>query len=480
MSAIAFKALKTFFITIFSILFIISIIASGSILFLDYVRPSGLFAVKNTPKLIIDNINIVVPSYNKVLKNRQIIIENGIISAINEEPKTLSHDFKSINGNGAYLSPGLFDMHVHVYDRKNLMLTLTHGVTTVQNLRGQPMHLRWKEELQNNEWLGSNLYTSSPVLAGEGTHALNQEVLTPEEGAIQVKLAQAKGYDSIKVYGDLNTKTFESIMIMAKKINMPVVKHAPLPANGSQWSYLENIQSLEHVEDIFQGLLNYKFDESKLTEIAVKLKQLNTPIAPTLETFNHLTQLSLHKESFIDTLPLDYINPLYYDIEELFTVSRWLNVGKEHADFNAKELQFLLKTVKVLAEQDVKLLVGSDTGTMFTIPGIATHNEISLLKEAGLSNYKILQAATISAAEALGIEKRYGSVDIGKVADLVISTDNPLKDITTLKQPTAVIKNGQYLNNETLQLMRDSAKEQSYYWSVITLLEDLLSRALFN
>ena len=473
------KPVKISILALLSIFILTCVLTVSSILLLDYVKPSGLFAVTPHEKLVIDNVNIVDPSNNEVLRNRQVTIENGIISEINIA-KTPFENSKFIDGEGDYLTPGLMDMHVHMHDRKHLMLTLAHGVTTVRSLRGQPKHLRWKNELENNEWLGSNLYSSSPVLAGAGTHALNQEVLTPEDGANQVKLANSKGYDSIKVYGDLDAKTFESIMNTAKKLNIPVAKHAPLPAQGSHWQYIENIQSLEHVEDIFQGLLNYEFDANKLQGIALQIKKLNTPFVPTLETFNHLTQLSVHKQSFIDTLPLEYLNPLYFDIERLFSVSRWLEVSEEHANFNKKELNFLLETVKALHDHNVKLLVGSDTGTMYTIPGIATHNEIKLMKQAGLPNYKILQAATINAAEALGVENKYGSIDVGKIADLVLSNQNPLKNIETLQQPTAVIKNGQYIDKKTLNLIKDSAKEHSYYWSVIALLEDLLTRFVFS
>ena len=471
--------IKTSLLALLLVFILTTVLIASSIMLLDYVKPSRLFAVTPQEKLVIDNINIVLPSNDKVLKNRQVTIENGVISEINIA-KTPFKNSKYVDGGGDYLTPGLIDMHVHMHDRKHLMLTLAHGVTTVRSLRGQPKHLRWKKELENSEWLGSNLYSSSPVLAGAGTHALNQEVLTPEDGALQVKLASKKGYDSIKVYGDLDAKTFESIMDTAKKLNIPVAKHAPLPAQGSHWQYIENIQSLEHVEDIFQGLLNYEFDANKLQGIAIQLKKLNTPFVPTLETFSHLTQLSVHKQSFIDTLPLEYLNPLYFDIERLFSVSRWLEVSEEHANFNKKELEFLLKTVKILDEYHVKLLVGSDTGTMYTIPGIATHNEIRLMKQAGLPNHKILQAATINAAEALGIESKFGSIKVGKIADLVLTNQNPLENIVTLQQPVAVIKNGQYIDKKTLDLIKDSAKEHSYYWSAIMLLEDLLTRFVLS
>ncbi len=341
----------------------------------------------------------------------------------------------------------------------------------------EKMHLRWREELQNEEWLGSNLYLSSPILAGKGTHALNEEVLSPQEGRAEVNKAKANGYDFIKVYGYLDADIFEAIIDEARLIDIAVAKHGPHPAKGSDWSNVSGLQSLEHAEDIFQGPLNYQFDHQALQTIAQKLKTSGVPVVPTLETFAHLTQLSNDKQAFIDSITLDYLNPLYFDIESHFTVARWLQDDKQQSAYHLKKQKFLFEIVKALNEQKVKLLVGSDAGTMYTIPGVATHNEMQLLKQAGLSNFEVLKAATINAAQALKIDSDYGSVEIGKIADLIIVSQNPLNNIKVLKTPYAVVKNGQWLNKAQLEALKDSAKNtNSYFWSVIGLIEDIITR----
>jgi len=440
--------------------------------------------VDNSKTLIIDNINIVSVTDNKLLTNRQLIIEKGLIKAIKPagfEQHAFSdlNDVQKINAKGAYVVPGLFDMHVHLHDRKYLMLNLAYGVTSVRSLRGQPMQLRWKQELNNNEWLGSNLYLSSPVLARADSHALDKRIKSPEDGRNQVRNAQQKGYDLIKVYGYLDADIFEAIVTEAKKVNIPVAKHAPHPPKGSSWRYLKGLQSLEHVEDIYQGPLNHQFNREKLQTIAMQIKKINVPVVPTLATFNHLTQLSNGKQTFIDSLELDYINPLYFDILGKFSVTRWLNDNPEQSLFHLKKRQFLFEIVRVLHQNKVKLLVGSDAGTMFTVQGMATHNEMALLKNSGLSNIDILKAATINAAQTLKVENKYGSVEVGKVADLVLVNSNPLDDLRVLKQPYAVVKKGQWLSRNKLQQLQQRAKNTaSYYWSLVRLFEDYLSRLL--
>ncbi|MCJ8319623.1 MAG: amidohydrolase family protein [Colwellia sp.] len=475
-----YQRIKSTFSIVFIFALLMSTLILTSIFLLDYIKPNGLMAVDNKDTLIINNVNIVSVITNQIVKNRQLVINKGIITAISETNSPITSIARVIDGKGAYVTPGLFDMHVHLYDRKYLMLNLAYGVTSVRNLNGKKMHLRWKQELQNDEWLGSNMYVSSPILAGVGTHVLNQQVLSPKEGRQQVREAQSKGYDLIKMYGYLSADIFEAIIDEAKNINIAVAKHGPHPAKGADWSNLKDLQSLEHVEDIFQGPLNYQFDHNKLQLIAKKIKALNVPIVPTLETFKHLTELSKNKDNFINTLSLDYLNPLHYDIESRFTVNRWLKDTSQQSAYHVKKLQFLLEIVKALNDHQVKILVGSDAGTMYTLSGIATHNEMQLLKQSGLSNFEVLKAATINAAQALEIDHEYGSVDVGKVADLILVTNNPLDDIGRLKSPFAVIKNGQWLDEAKLKALKISAKDNdNYFWSFINLVEDLLTRAIF-
>jgi hypothetical protein len=472
--------LKKLLITIFALLMTVVAIVVISIFLAKYVIPDDLSPVKNQIPLTIDNVNIITMSSNlsnRVVENVQLVINQGVISAINPSGTPANKNSQFIDGKNAYVVPGLFDMHVHLYERKYLVLNLAFGVTSVRAMNGQVMNLRWKKELLNHEWLGSNLYISSPILDGIDTNALSQAVASPEEGIRQVRKAKENGYDFIKAYGYLDKESFEAIVDESNKIGMKVAKHGPHPVKGSDWRWLRKMQSLEHVEDIFQGPLNYEFDYDKLQQVVDHIKVLNVPVVPTLETFDHLTQLATNKQVFIDTLELEYLNPLYFDIMQHFTVNRWLNSDERTSQYLIKENQFLKNITRALNDSGVKLLVGSDAGTNHTIPGIATHNEMLLLKESGLSDYEVLKAATINAAETLGVESQYGSIEIGKVADLVLTEENPLSDISYLRKPVAVVKKGQWLSASKLEGLKKSAKNnQSYYWSLIKLLENLADR----
>ena len=443
-----------------------------------YEMPSDLLVANNANDLVLTNATYVDVVTGAAVSNTQIHIANGQIVAIGKEPPIWKQQVRIINIEGAFVSPGLFDMHVHVHDRKYLGLYLAYGVTSVRNLRGLPMHLRWKDELNNSEWLGSSLYTSSPVLDGEKyAHALQQTVTSPEKARQLVSRYKDDGYDLIKAYGYLDKDVFSAITEKAKELDFPVAKHGPNPVEGLRLNANKDLQSLEHVEDIFQGPLNFSFDPVTLRKWVTELKFINPTITPTLATFHHLTQLSLNKQEFVDGLPLETLNPLYRRLLGEFAVNRWLDASQEQARYNQREEAFLLDIVKELDRQDITLLVGSDGGTMYMPAGPSTHLEIKLLEKAGVTPLTIIQAATINAATALNIEDQYGSIQVGKVADLLISKNNPLKDLSTLAQPIAVVKAGQWLSKEDLLSLKESGKNPSnLYVSIGRFLEDWLTR----
>jgi imidazolonepropionase-like amidohydrolase len=179
----------------------------------------------------------------------------------------------------------------------------------------------------------------------------------------------------------------------------------------------------------------------------------------------------------VASLPLNTLNPLYARIFRESTVQRWLDAAPEQGEFNQREMAFLQTIVKEMDRQGIKMLLGSDGGTMYMPAGLSTHDELRLMQESGLSPQAVLQSATKNAAEALGIAEQTGAVEPGKIADLVITSESPLDDVSALANPLAVVKYGQWLGQSELDALLTSGQNpSSLYVSVGRLLEDLLSR----
>jgi len=415
--------------------------------------------------LIIDNVHIVDVRNNQILTNKQVIIERGIIKDIlSAGTQTNSLETKIINGKGGYLTPGLIDMHVHGYTKSAFELSLSHGVTHVRVMNGIPQQLEWRDEQTKGYWLASEMTISTPIIRAD-SQPLSWQATTSAQAEKLVKKAKEQGYDLIKAYGSLKQETLEALIKQAKALSIPVAKHGPHPADNKSWYALNGIQSLEHAEDIYQGPLNYKFDEERLTNSIQQLATLNVPITPTLNIFWQLTKICNEKENFLATLPTEYISPIITWEEKNNQVARWLNCSNNHAFHNNKVLNFLSIITKKLSKANIPILVGSDAGVLLSPHGLATHNELKLLVESGLTTFEALQAATIHPAQALNKEDEIGEIKIGLKANVILSMQNPMEDLSVLTFPDGLSFHEYWLTKENIENIRAQAIENQSIWT---------------
>ena len=471
------KTLKKLAKYVAVLLLIVVVAFAASIPAARWEQPSDLRPANNDQPLAIDNVNLVTMVDEQLLVDRQLLIRNGTIERIELAGAPVSGEYRRIDVQGGYLMPGLFDMHVHAMDRKNLVLSLAHGVTSVRNMGGFPMHLRWKRELADGRWLGSNLFSATPTMNGEvNANPLGEKIVTDSDKARQlVREYHSQGWDFIKVYARLEVPVYEAIVDEAERLDFPVAGHVPYPVVATDYRLAQALATVEHTEEIYQGPLNYQFDDVAVEAIARQLKEMNATVTPTLMIFDHLTQLAHDKQSFLDELPLEYLNPLTRRFVDSTAGARWLGASEELQESLQKRNLYFQFMTRVLHETGVNLVLGSDWGAIYAIPGSSTHDEIALLQEAGLPTNAILEMATINAARVLRVDDRLGSIAEGKTADLILVGHNPLTDPGRLRQPDAVIKNGQWLGTKELDMLKKSASNPSNtYFTMGRVLEFLL------
>jgi imidazolonepropionase-like amidohydrolase len=407
--------------------------------------------------VVIDQINLIDVQNQQIVRLQQVELKNGKISAIRPAGTAIEDaDAVVIDGLNGYLTPGLFDMHVHLSDPAALQLSLSHGVTHLRVMHGLPQLLKWRDAIEKNEMLGSSMTVSSPILSAN-KRPTTISVTDATEAKAAVRAAFAEGYDLIKAYGDLSDESLSALLKEAADLQMPVAKHGPHPSGAMLWQDLAAMQSLEHVEDIYQGPLHYEQDLPALQAVIEQLKLLQVPVTPTLNIFWQLTAISRDKEAFLATLPQDYISPLIAFEQRHNQVARWLQSTDKMAIHNAKTLQFLVQVTHQLHEKGVPLLVGSDAGALLSPHGLATHTEMQLLQQAGLDSFAVLHAATIEPAKALGLAKQAGQIRPGYKADFIYSKENPIIELSVLREPDAVMKSGRWYNKKQLTEMRQQA-----------------------
>jgi len=411
---------------------------------------------------LITNANIIPMNQDTILVNKMVYIKEGLIQSISDNIEIKGVEI--IDAKNKYLSPGLIDMHVHVWDRYELGVYLSNGITSVRNLWGMPMHLRLKEDIENDKIIAPMFFTSGPKLTGpEFIGDDNLNLVSPIEAKEKVISYKKRGYDFIKTYYGLTEDIFDAVIEQALVSDMDIVAH---PSQKVPYSYHFNpqIKSIEHAEDIIQQPLNYTLDTLKLKEVITGFKKSkHTAFSPTLTVYNNIYQM-LIDDNILEKKALQFMNPLIKKVDSKAQFDRWTSSKlKDSLVVNTikKQHEFHLEIIKKLHEVDVTFICGTDAGIGVTVPGFSIHQELAFYKEAGLSNYETLKTATLNASKTHSIMNTMGTIEVGKIANLLLIDDNPLLDLSALKNPTYVFVKGRKLDRETLDSFENKARNRS-------------------
>lgn len=424
---------------------------------------------------VLTNVNIVDVENRTIQQGKSMLVSDGKIQTIASSPASITTgNVKIIDGKGGYVTPGLIDMHVHMYEKSAFALALSHGVTHVRIMNGVPDQLLWRDMIDSGQLVGSSATVSSPIVSAYDNATLHHTVHTAEQATEAVKRFKDQGYDFIKAYGNLGEEALTALFETGRSLGMPIAKHGPHASGDMPVSSLTGLQSLEHVEDIYQGPLNYEFSLDRIPAIANEIKATKVPITPTLNIYYQLTMLSVEKESFLETIPTEYTSDIIAFEAKRNQVDRWLTSSEGMATHNQKTLKFLQQITQVFNDTGITMLVGSDSGVLLSPHGLATHNEMRLMHEAGLTAFEVLSAATINAAKALGLDRDIGKVSENFNADFIYSKTNPVDDISVLVQPEAVVKAGVWYSKQALNELRDKAIESRSLWEEINTLAEAL------
>jgi hypothetical protein len=425
---------------------------------------------------LISNVNIIPMNQDTVLADKMVYVKEGIIEKIADTIEV--NGIEVFDAQNRYLTPGLIDMHVHVWDRYELGLYLSNGVTAVRNLWGMPMHLRMKEDVINDEIISPIFFTTGPKLTGlEFIGDDNLNLTNPIEAKEKVISYKNRGYDFIKTYYGLDKEIFDAVIEQAKDSEIDIVSH---PSQKVPFSYHLNpqIKSIEHTEEIVQQPLQFILDTIKLQLIIDSISQSqHTSYCPTITVFNNIYQMMID-DSILDSESLHYMNPLIKKVDSKKQFERWFNAKQDDpatVERIKNQHDFHMTIVKKLHEAGVTIICGTDAGIGVTLPGFSIHKEFAFYQEAGLSNYEVLKTATVNASQTHLIMNQLGTIEEGKIANFLLVDENPLVELSALENPTFVFVKGRKLNRETLDSYNEKAKNRNNLMaSALRYLENLL------
>ena len=385
---------------------------------------------------------------------------------------------------GRIVMPGLIDLHAHVaivptdddgavgasVDRvaseQVLETLLGFGITTVRNPAAPAADgIALRDAVAAGEVLGPRILTAGEAL-GATRRAFGPFRATPDESSarLEVQRQVALGVDFIKVYASLGPAQVAAAVAEAHARGRPVVGHLQRTTwtqaarlgidaitHGAPWSaeYLPAADGEAYrgsIRDRLTWLEKVDFDGEEIREMIALLAEKKIPVDPTL--------IAYHTKFFGD-------DPMHRENPELHLAPAAVRAGWEKATFvdhwtpedfvRARSLwPRLLELTRKLYEGGVPLAAGTDLPNPWVIPGVSLHHELRLLHDAGIPPLEVLRIATSGGAVALGLETEIGSIEPGKVADLIVLAADPTSSLHATRAISHVFLGGRFLDPSAL------------------------------
>ena len=394
-------------------------------------------AVGSQSKIAITHVSVIDVRAGTIKKDMTVLIVGGRISAVrtakrNERPPT--KEMEVIDGRGKYLIPGLWDMHAHSDgDDRVLRLFIAYGITGIRDMAGDAAKLAdARRRIMSGKLTGPRLVFSGPMLEGPPSQADDWTwiIHSPEEARHAVDRLVELRVDFVKVHDGLSRQSYLAIAAASKEKGISFVGHVPASMTPAEASDLgqKSIEHLEFVPKSCHAILDSVAggapanppsgcDPQSLDDLLHRFAQNGTWLDPTIQSFRY------------------------------WAPTQWSAIFSEFREL-----------VPSIRQNHVSILAGTDSSGVLEQkgdpPGTSLHDELALFVDAGFAPSEALRAATLNPALFLGLSDSQGTIEAGKVANLVLLQANPLEDIRNTGRIVAVISEGRYLNREMLERLR--------------------------
>lgn len=390
-------------------------------------------------------VNVIPMTGAGILRDRTLIVEAGRIAEIGRRDAVeIPAQARVVDLQDKWIVPGLIDMHVHILAKNEGTLYLDKGITTVRNMWGWDLHLELRSEMRGDSLNWPRIVTSGRLLDGDPPRLRGSAALSSPVDARQEVFDQARaGYDGIKIYDGLDPDVFFAIMLSARRVNLPVWGHPPA-AVGVDGILAAGIQTIEHLFGFSEivtdtGDWEGHIDGAALTDLAIRIRESGTTVVPTMVTLEAADLSASEQEALIET---DVVRSLPEPMISFCCANTDDPASDLPPKVRQRRTQNRLTVTGRLHDEGVRILVGSDTANRWVIPGDSYHDELQLLREAGLTPIEVLTAATRDAALELDSAADFGSLAVGLSADLLVLSENPLEEPDVLRNPEGVMLRG--------------------------------------
>jgi imidazolonepropionase-like amidohydrolase len=421
--------------------------------------------------LVIEGGSVFDPVSGKMQPNRGILIEGDKIRAVGtaQQPVAIPDDARVIDARGKYIIPGLIDAHVHLVHRLNfahvtgdevLPLFLANGVTSVRDTGDEIVAQTGVAHFAaSHPERCPRVFTASYLLDADPPfhRDIGLPVSDPAKVPAVVDDMVAWGVTTLKIYARTSRPVGRKFIEEGHRHGLVVTGH--LGGYAAQDAVDDGIDCLEHITSVFDFIIppearkqpdhraTLDLSNPQAKALIATLAKRKVLVDPTLTVYRNMLLLSdleeVHRHPDVARVP-----------ERLRSYWHSYRLGQGLApatrDRRRKEFRKYQELTGLLYRAGVPLLCGTDVPEPFCPPGFALHQELELLVESGLTPAAALQAATIQNARALKQAEHLGSIEAGKLADLVILDADPTADIRNTRKIAQVLRGGQVCDPKTL------------------------------
>jgi imidazolonepropionase-like amidohydrolase len=441
-----------------------------------------------SPPLVFTHVTVLDVAGGTALPDRTVVITGDRITELGPSQSVRAPEgAQVIDATGKFLIPGLWDMHVHWLHKDYLPLFIANGVTGIRLMWGTPFHHQWRREIEQGALRGPRMSIASSIVDGQppiwpGSTAVKDAA----EARQAVIRAKQEGAEFIKVYSRLSREAYFAIADEAKKQGLPFAGHVPaavtvaeasdagqhsiehftnvLEASSAQEEELRR-KSAEALSNLPEGqkfpsrailrslfrLTLDTFSPEKANALAARFARNHTWQCPTLTVLRNMAFIqdpAIHNDPRVKYMPPGIAAG--WDPRGDF---RLQDRTPDDYELSREMYRKQKELIVPMRRAGVEFLAGTDVLNPYCFPGFSLHDELALLVESGLSPMEALQTATLNPARFLGKEKDLGTVEKGKIADLVLLDASPLADINNTRKIDAVVTGGKLLGKAELQKM---------------------------
>jgi imidazolonepropionase-like amidohydrolase len=416
-----------------------------------YTDLSKKITQKTADGIAIKNANVFDARTGTVRSNYTVLIKDNKIIRVGDVANVeIPSSFKIINGTNKFLMPGLWEMHGHFFQDSGPFM-LAQGVTNLRDMGNGPGLLTLRDKINKDSILGPNITYISGFIdqAGPYTGPTGAIINNLDEGLKAIDDYKNKGYDQIKLYSSIKPEWVKPLAEKAHSLGMRVCGHIPSHMTASE-AIDAGYDEVTHINMIMlnffgdtvetRNMNRFKLigekgytidpDGAKVTAFIQKMKDKNISHDPTISTFEDMF-IGLPGKPSPAYIPI--LKYLPAEIKRSAIAGGFIGKDDEVETYK-KSFDVMKKVLKKMYDNHITIVAGTDGGIV--------QHELEMYSDMGIPNADALRMATIIPAKQCGKADDLGSIEEGKIANLILVDGDPLKNMTDLRNIFITIKEG--------------------------------------